>query len=549
MVTYLTVKSMRIGNIQKLGILCFGFFIFSPFLLLAQDLVIEKIIDHGNDESRLVLVVLGDGYREGEIGKYRQDVDKLLQGFFSVTPWAEYKRYINVYRIELISNQSGADHPSEGVSVDTALDASYYPPADLLVSSYKANNIAQQVSGYDYILVVVNDAVYGASGRGKEVVVSTHSSQVELALHEFGHTFAHLADEYEQSLGGAGVMNGPNVTSETERDKIPWKIWIETGIPIPTPEESVYSGVVGLFEGAAYQSTDIYRPRLNCRMRNLGVPFCQICIQAQILKFYAYTKVIEEVSPSPSAVLYEGKDYLSFNLTLIDKNLPGLHINWEVDGITQQEGGLEFRLGNTYFDGGQHSVKATVKDNTPMVRYDPNGILISDHTWILKETNNPPQVPSNPFPPDRAVNQPLTGLLLSWQGGDPDPVDTLTYDLYFDQNNPPSTLVSANQAGTSYLIGGGIIPIPTPIPNPVFIPSLTDGSDGRLSPEAIYYWKIMAKDNFGGQSGSPIWRFTTMALPQPVTRKDIDKKIKDLKEGITSEPEVKTKIEKYLAGQ
>ena len=135
-----TAQLMRRAGIKKIVMVGLAFHLMTvlPSLLFAQDPVVEKVMDHGGDESRLVLVVMGDGYREEEMEDYRQDVDRLLQGFFSATPWTEYQKYINVYRIEVISNESGTDHPNEDIWVDTALDSRYLTnPTRLYASNFK----------------------------------------------------------------------------------------------------------------------------------------------------------------------------------------------------------------------------------------------------------------------------------------------------------------------------------------------------------------------------------------------------------------------------
>lgn len=97
--------------------------------------------------------------------------------------------------------------------------------------------------------------------------------------------------------------------------------------------------------------------------------------------------------------------------------------------------------------------------------------------------NHPPNTPSNPSQTDAATGQSVT-VDLSWTGGDPDTGDTVTYDVYFGTNSAPDQLVSNDQTGTTY-------------------------DPGTLSDDTHYYWKIIATDNHGASTESPVWNFTT----------------------------------------
>src|ERR1700694_4507697 len=85
----------------------------------------ETIVNNGDSQNRVDLAILGDGYTAAELQKYRNDVQTFVQGFFSQEPFHEYQNYFDVHRIDVTSNQSGADHPERSVFVDTALDATY----------------------------------------------------------------------------------------------------------------------------------------------------------------------------------------------------------------------------------------------------------------------------------------------------------------------------------------------------------------------------------------------------------------------------------------
>ena len=96
-----------------------------PQIALAEP--VETIINNGSATNRVDIVVLGDGYTSAEMQKYKNDVQAAMTQFFNGEPFHEYRNFFNVHRIDVVSNQSGADHPERfpPLSVDTALDATY----------------------------------------------------------------------------------------------------------------------------------------------------------------------------------------------------------------------------------------------------------------------------------------------------------------------------------------------------------------------------------------------------------------------------------------
>ena len=172
-----------------------------PQIALAEHF--ETIINNSAPENRVDIAILGDGYTAAEMQKYNDDVQALMQAFFLQSPFREYKSFFNVHRIDVISNESGADHPERipAVFKDTALAATYNCAGTqrlICVNTSAVNSILGNTltsSQYDLTFVIVNDPEYGGSG-GSIAVASTHPDVVELVLHELGHSFGLLADEY-----------------------------------------------------------------------------------------------------------------------------------------------------------------------------------------------------------------------------------------------------------------------------------------------------------------------------------------------------------------
>ncbi len=356
---------------------------------------VEKLLDNGPDSSSLVFLVLGDGYTAAELGSFHADAAAIMAEYLSEPPFDTYSSYVNVYTLDTASSESGADHPLEAIFVDTAFGASFSEPTVpqlLTVDEGAVLTAAIAVPTYDEIFVIVNESQYGGSG-GIMSVLSTHGLATELALHEMGHTFAELADEYETACPPCDPFAGePNVTDTSELEDIPWRVWIEDFTPIPTPDSSSYDSEVGLFEGARYQSVGLFRPKRNCKMRSLSQPFCEVCQETHILSLYRTAGVspVETFAPNVPAV-----DYAPGSLEFFDvvPKAPLGHqvsVQWYLDGNLLDEDGAETVILDTNTLGGNaHSLEAVLIDTTPLVRNDPDGLLTESVSWTLNPVAGP----------------------------------------------------------------------------------------------------------------------------------------------------------------
>jgi hypothetical protein len=350
---------------------------------------VTKVMDNGPDAQRLVWVFVGDGYQASEQAKFHADMATALSTFFNTEPWNDYKTYVNVYLIDVPSNQSGSDKPLSNIYVDTYFNTSYdYAGIERLiyVDVGQVYTVAMaNVPQYDQAFCIVNDSEYGGAG-GSVVTFSTNGLATEVCVHELGHSFAHLADEYSTPYPGYPPGDSePNVTFQTARANIKWNNWILGSTPVPTPQTTDYSSTVGLFEGARYLSTGIYRPMLDCKMRDLGVPFCPVCKEAHVLSIYGLVEPIESASPNPATPLNAGA---SGTLTLsVMPQQPVLHsmsIAWQLDGVPiPGETAASLTRTGAQIGAGTHAVKAIVTDPTAWVRTDPSTRLVASRTWTV----------------------------------------------------------------------------------------------------------------------------------------------------------------------
>ena len=350
----------------------------------------ETIINNGNPQNRVDIAILGDGYTADQMTKYRTDVQNFFQGLFQQEPYREYQRYYNVHRIDITSNQSGADHPERTpqVSVDTALDSRYNCSNIQRLICINTTKVNQAISRslpaahFDVILVLVNDQEYGGSG-GSIAVASTNPAGVELILHEVGHSFGLLADEYS----GGGPSCNPNVepaaansTRQTDRNLIKWNLWIAQTTPIPT--FAATPGLPGLFEGSSYCDAGLYRPTFNSKMRTLNQPFEQINTEQQVKRIYNFVSPVDSSSPTETNVTLSAAQSQTFSITALQPLTHNLNINWLVDGQSAATG-ASFNLAGSTLTLGTHIIQAVVNDSTTFVRNDPSQVLRATRTWNL----------------------------------------------------------------------------------------------------------------------------------------------------------------------
>ena len=356
---------------------------------LASAEPVTTIQSSGNPANRVDLVVLGDGYTAAEMGKYASDVSNAVNGFFASSPYSEYRNFFNVYRVDVTSAESGADHDTPSViRKNTAFDGTFDCAGIqrlVCVDTTKVNAVLTAsiaaANQRDMVLVLVNDPQYGGSG-GAIAVASTHTDAIELVLHETGHSFGLLADEYDYSPPTCYNSIEPseaNATHQTVRASIKWTAWIDAGTPIPT--STTAAGIPGLYQGAKYCTTGLYRPTYDSKMRNLNRPFEQINSEQIIRRIYNYTSPIDSVSPTASTVIVPAGTSQAFT---VSRPVPATHsltIQWQLDGVVVGSG-TSYTVGAAA-GAGTHTLQLRVNDGTSLVRNDPGSVLVATRTWTV----------------------------------------------------------------------------------------------------------------------------------------------------------------------
>jgi hypothetical protein len=188
------------------------------------------------------------------------------------------------------SVESGADQPDEKIFRNTPFGATWFTFGStryLTTSDMKPIYDAAEGVAWDHLMVLVNSERYGGGGFYNFLTIGSSNNERSLFvfIHEFGHAFAGLADEYyasgDQPIYDAKVEPWePNITTLANFDS-KWKKMIDKTLPIPTPREMLYEGKVGLFEGGGYQEKGVYSPVINCWMKvHTAGGFCPVCREA-----------------------------------------------------------------------------------------------------------------------------------------------------------------------------------------------------------------------------------------------------------------------------
>jgi hypothetical protein len=248
----------------------------------------------GKTESRVDLVIVGDGYTAGEREKFVGDCEHIVEEFFDVEPLKSHRSRFNVRGVFVPSRESGIDEPRKRVFKDTPFGMSFNTFGSeryCMTEDLWAVHDAISAVPHDAVFLMANSSRYGGGAiyNFYTAFVSDNEYDDYLCVHEFGHGFAGLGDEYYDSevsyneFYPRGVEPWePNITALLDTTHLKWSRLVAPGTPIPTPaDDPRYIGAVGAFEGAGYAAKGLYRPAVDCKMfSKANRAFCPVCAQA-----------------------------------------------------------------------------------------------------------------------------------------------------------------------------------------------------------------------------------------------------------------------------
>ncbi|HEV7798864.1 MAG TPA: IgA Peptidase M64 [Pyrinomonadaceae bacterium] len=299
----------------------------------------------GEPATKVDFVILGDGYTARERKKFETDARRLTEVLFATSPFKEHRKDFNVWALCPPSAETGISRPSTGIYRDSPLGATYDAFGSeryvLTFDNHALRKVAQ-FAPYEFIEILANNRTYGGGGIFNlySTVAADNAFGNYVFVHEFGHHFAGLADEYYTS---SVAYNNPaervepwepNATALLDPAKLKWADLVTPGTPIPTPwnkeafenysreiqkrraqlrkdkrpesemealfreelkfEQALfarekYAGHVGAFEGAIYEAKGYYRPEVDCIMFTRTNHFCAVCRHAieRIISLYS----------------------------------------------------------------------------------------------------------------------------------------------------------------------------------------------------------------------------------------------------------------------
>jgi hypothetical protein len=287
----------------------------------------------GEPGTKVDFLILGDGYTAAETKKFEADARRLTEALFATSPFKEHRKDFNVWAICPPAAESGISRPSTGIYRDSPIGSTYDAFGSeryVLTFDNRAMRRAASFAPYEFVEILANNRTYGGGGIfGLYSTVAADNAWANYVfIHEFGHHFAALADEYYTSPVAYAPATEriepwePNVTALLSVAELKWKDLVSADTPLPTPwnkevyesysreiqkrraqlrqerrpesemealfaeqlkhERSLFASEkyrdrVGAFEGAMYESRGYYRPQVDCIMFSRTDFFCAVC--------------------------------------------------------------------------------------------------------------------------------------------------------------------------------------------------------------------------------------------------------------------------------
>ena len=254
----------------------------------------KYLLQSGSTDRCIDVAILAEGYTEAEMDTFYRDAAIACESLFAHEPFRSLKDRFNIVAVASPSQDSGVSIPRLHQWKRTAFSShfsTFYSDRYLTTSRVKSIHDALAGIPYEHIIILANTDEYGGGGIYNAYTLTTahHPMFRPVVVHEFGHSFAGLADEYFYDNDPLDVEPWePNITTRVDFAS-KWEDMLPQGAPVPTPTTESERYPVGVYEGGGYSSKGIYRPADNCRMRTNEYPtFCPVCQRAirQLIEFY-----------------------------------------------------------------------------------------------------------------------------------------------------------------------------------------------------------------------------------------------------------------------
>ena len=246
----------------------------------------EYLLHSGSSKECIDIAIIAEGYTDAEMDIFMKDARTACDEIFRYEPFASHKEKFNVVAVKIESKQSDVSVPQDGIWRQTALNSNFhtfYSPRYLTTNSVHLIHDSLVGIDYEHLIILANTDTYGGGGIYNSYTLTTahHPAFKPVVVHEFGHSFAGLGDEYyyddmytEYYYPEAEPLE-QNITTLKDFDS-KWKDMYE-------------AGQADLLEGGGYQSKGVWRPAKDCRMHtNKAEAFCPVCQRAisRLIEFY-----------------------------------------------------------------------------------------------------------------------------------------------------------------------------------------------------------------------------------------------------------------------
>ena len=259
----------------------------------------EVLLQPADTAHCIHIAYVAEGYQEAEMPTFLEDARIAMEALLSHEPFKSLRDRFEIIAVKSPSKDSGTSEPRRGIWRETALQShfdTFY--SDRYLTTLHLKQLHDWLAGtpYEHIIVLVNTEEYGGGGilNSYNLSMTHHPKFRPVVVHEFGHSFAGLADEYAYEQEQIPMYPAdvepwePNITTMVDFES-KWRDMMATSTPLPTPDNNMYAHAIGAFEGAGYSLKGVFRPTHDCRMRtNENPEFCPVCQRAirRLIDFY-----------------------------------------------------------------------------------------------------------------------------------------------------------------------------------------------------------------------------------------------------------------------
>lgn len=355
-----------------------AFFISS--FCVAQTFETVPLLQNGLNDKRIVIAVLGDGFTTAQQSSFVSSAQSTVNYLFSKSPYTEYKNYFNAYAVKVASTDTGVKHPGTATDVtepvipvsnpNNYLGSSFDFGVHRCIYSNTTNKVGQvlaaNVPDYDITYVLGNSTEYGGCG-GAYAFASLNGSSNEIVVHELGHSFGKLADEY----WFAGSGESANKTQTSDPATIKWKNWVGTN-------------GIGVYSYA--ESPSWFRPHQSCEMRYLNQQFCSVCKEAIIEKIHSLVSPVDSYTPANTSTVNANAN-VTFTVNEI-LPIPNTLVNsWKLNGTLLPSTSNSLTISPSQLNVGNNTLLFSVNDNNPSLKVNNHSTLhFTNVTWTLNKS-------------------------------------------------------------------------------------------------------------------------------------------------------------------